>query len=261
MSKNVRIALGIATFWPFVYIFIFFAFIISTIATKNSGQQDARFAYLIVIHFLTMFMMLGLVIVYIVDVFKNNLVNKDQKVLWAVVLFFGGMFAMPVYWYMFLWKPLKQNNPTGVKSCPGAINTGSVTQVTGGNATTFCPMCGGKNMSGFTFCTSCGRKLYESITPEIPHADEYSLGYLIPYKNTNALIAYYFGVFSLIPLFPIGITGLILGLKGLSHARRHPESRGATHAWVGIIAGGIFGIGYFILSCLLMFYLVRSAMH
>jgi hypothetical protein len=34
----------------------------------------------------------------------------------------------------------------------------------------------------------------------------------------------------------------VLGSIGLRKAKEHPEARGEAPAWVGIIAGGIFGI-------------------
>jgi hypothetical protein len=39
-----------------------------------------------------------------VNVFRNDQVEKDKKVLWAVVIFMGNMIAMPIYWYLYIWK-------------------------------------------------------------------------------------------------------------------------------------------------------------
>jgi serine/threonine protein kinase len=66
-------------------------------------------------------------------------------------------------------------------------------------------------------------------------------GGIIPYKNPPALIAYYCGVFSLIPIIGIvaGIPGVIFGFVGLSRSRANPPIKGAVHAWIGIILGGI----------------------
>jgi hypothetical protein len=64
---------------------------------------------------------------------------------------------------------------------------------------------------------------------------------LIPYRNPPALTAYYLGVFSLIPCFglALAIPALILGFIGLRKARENPGSKGAAHAWTGIILGGL----------------------
>ncbi|NLG84554.1 MAG: hypothetical protein GX493_08130 [Firmicutes bacterium] len=44
---------------------------------------------------------------YIVNVFNTDLVDKDKKALWAVVLFFGNIIAMPIYWYLYIWREPK----------------------------------------------------------------------------------------------------------------------------------------------------------
>jgi hypothetical protein len=68
-----------------------------------------------------------------------------------------------------------------------------------------------------------------------------STGGVIPYKNPKALIAYYCGVFSLVPCLGVipGVAGVILGIMGLRYRAQHPETKGAAHAWIGIILGGL----------------------
>ena len=75
-------------------------------------------------------------------------------------------------------------------------------------------------------------------------------GGLIPYKNIPALLAYYFGVFSLIPVVGLilGLAAFVLGIMGLSKAKKHPEIKGKVHAWVGIIMGCLFNFGYLALA-------------
>ena len=72
---------------------------------------------------------------------------------------------------------------------------------------------------------------------------------LIPYKNAQALWAYYLGVFALIPCFgmPLGIAALILGIRALKYSGQHPEAKGKAHAWVGIVLGGICTVCYVLL--------------
>jgi len=66
-------------------------------------------------------------------------------------------------------------------------------------------------------------------------------GGIIPYKNPPALIAYYCGVFSIIPFlgFFIGIAALCLGIAGLKKRKQTPIIRGSVHAWIGIICGSL----------------------
>ena len=76
---------------------------------------------------------------------------------------------------------------------------------------------------------------------------------LIPDKNPKALIAYYLGFVSLIPLigFVAAIAAIILGVQGLQAAKRDPSVEGKGHAIVGIVLavvgavmwGGCLGLG------------------
>lgn len=66
-------------------------------------------------------------------------------------------------------------------------------------------------------------------------------GGLIPYKNPQALIAYYLGIFSLLPFIglALAIPALVLGILGLRARKRNPAIKGSVHAWIGIVMGGL----------------------
>lgn len=87
------------------------------------------------------------------------------------------------------------------------------------------------------------RMTEQSTPPDVPDpvTPDATAG-IIPYKNPPALIAYYMGVFSLIPFvgFFLSIAAFILGIIGLKRKKKHPNAKGSVHAWIGIIAGGIF---------------------
>lgn len=120
--------------------------------------------------------------------------------------------------------------------------------------TPFCARCGAPNETGLTQCAHCGQSLLAAWPPPPggyappqaypPQTGTSSFGGLIPDKNPSALTAYYLGIFSIIPCvgLPMGIAALILGLRGLDLVKEHPEVRGRTHALVGIIVGGLFGL-------------------
>jgi len=123
MQKPGKIALGAATLWPFVYMVIFFGFIFSSFlflpGDGGPGGFPAAFAVLFALHIFTMLLIMGLSIFYIVDIFKSNRVDKDKKALWAIVIFLGNMIAMPIYWYLYIWKEAAVvSNPL-----PGQLNS------------------------------------------------------------------------------------------------------------------------------------------
>jgi len=88
------------------------------------------------------------------------------------------------------------------------------------------------------------------ISPAPAPATNSGLNVLIPYRNPRALVAYYLGVFAVIPFIGIlpGIPGFVLGILGLRYRRRNPAAGGAVHAWIGIVAGGLFGFGWLALT-------------
>jgi hypothetical protein len=103
-----------------------------------------------------------------------------------------------------------------------------------------CPLCGEQIAAAARKCRFCGEVFDPLEADEAPEGD--ATGGVIPYKNVPALMAYYLGVFSVIPCFPIGLAGVVLGIKGLQMAKQKPEVKGKVHAWIGILVGGFFGL-------------------
>jgi len=73
-----------------------------------------------------------------------------------------------------------------------------------------------------------------------------------PRDNSRAWWAYCLGVVSVVPPFGalVGIPALILGISGLRFLRRNPGVGGRFHAWMGIVLGGAFALGYWVLILL-----------
>jgi hypothetical protein len=109
MSKPVKIALGMATLWPLVYILLFFGFVfylILLVPLHPNGEVRPPSGMIVIflLHGLTILWNFVLLTIYICNLFHNNSVDNDKKALWAVVLFLGNMIAMPIYWYLYVWR-------------------------------------------------------------------------------------------------------------------------------------------------------------
>jgi hypothetical protein len=80
--------------------------------------------------------------------------------------------------------------------------------------------------------------------PVNPSAQGDGTGGIIPYKNPKALIAYYLGILSGLPLIglPLGIAAFVLGIMGLRARAKNPVIKGSVHAWIGIGCGGVFAL-------------------
>lgn len=71
---------------------------------------------------------------------------------------------------------------------------------------------------------------------------------LIPYHNPKSLVAYYCGVFGLIPCAGLVLAPLALtfGIMALGHLRRYPDAGGGGHAITGIVLGSLSGLAHLI---------------
>jgi hypothetical protein len=111
LGRPAKILVGALSLWPLVYMFVFIAFMFGMVffidqaASNGSHQQGppAAFMLLFAVHMGTILMMFGLIAFYMVYLFKSDRVAQDKKALWAVVLFLGGMIAMPVFFYLYIW--------------------------------------------------------------------------------------------------------------------------------------------------------------
>jgi hypothetical protein len=83
--------------------------------------------------------------------------------------------------------------------------------------------------------------LSQQPPPQSPFEEGDATGGVIPYKNPQALIAYYLGIVALFPClgFPFGIASLILGIRGLKAYKLNPRVHGVVHAWIGIVLGAL----------------------
>lgn len=105
-----------------------------------------------------------------------------------------------------------------------------------------CWKCGAENTDGLPRCAVCGAELQAVMATVVEEGD--STGGVIPYKNPKALLAYYLGILSGLPLIglPIGIVALVLGVQGLQARKRNPVIKGSIHAGIGIGCGCFFSL-------------------
>ena len=113
MSKPVKILLAAATLWPLLYLFGFIAFVFFSIFADFQRGPGASheppggfpgFMVLFALHAMTMLWIMALMAVYLIHLFKTDRVPNDKKALWAICIFMGSFFAMPVYWYLNIWR-------------------------------------------------------------------------------------------------------------------------------------------------------------
>ena len=111
LSRRTKLFVGALTLWPILYIFLFIAFTFGLMfyihgagaAGPQAQEPPAAILLVFVLHFATILMTFALIAFYIVYLFKTDRVAQDKKALWAAVLFLGGMIAMPIFFYLYIW--------------------------------------------------------------------------------------------------------------------------------------------------------------
>jgi hypothetical protein len=111
MKKSKKVWLGIATIWPICWMFIFVALMLTlffTIPDQRGGEPPNGFLFALpiffILHFLTIMGSLGMTIYYIFNIFRNERLEQNYKIMWTILMFFAGMLAQPVYWYLYIWR-------------------------------------------------------------------------------------------------------------------------------------------------------------
>ncbi len=53
-----------------------------------------------------------LIVAYVIDIYRNRGVAKNQKTLWAVIIVFGSFIAFPFYWYLHVLREKDESSTT-----------------------------------------------------------------------------------------------------------------------------------------------------
>ncbi len=103
-----KILLGILTIYPIVYTMFFFIIIFSSFFNMfnnyNGGMLFLVFPVILIMHLLTIIDIMGLTIYYILHAVKNESLEQDMRIVWIVLILLGNMIAMPIYWYLNIWR-------------------------------------------------------------------------------------------------------------------------------------------------------------
>ena len=109
MKRFLKICLGIFSILPLlscIYIAVKLILDKDFVTMLQIGGPEHFQKFLItiaIIQIVTIILLIG----YIVNVFVNKKVIN--KVLWSILIFFGSIITIPIYWYLYLWRlPLEK---------------------------------------------------------------------------------------------------------------------------------------------------------
>ncbi|PAU93345.1 hypothetical protein CK503_11435 [Aliifodinibius salipaludis] len=111
LNKSAKIVLGIITFLPLLFTISILGFIIFNFFSMFFSQEPqipmmlfSYLSYILPYLFVIILLTLGLFVFYIVHLIQNSFLDTEKRILWIVVVFLLYGFAIPIYWYIHIWK-------------------------------------------------------------------------------------------------------------------------------------------------------------
>jgi hypothetical protein len=111
MKLWMKVGLGIAAHWFFVYIPILIGLVLLAVFKASQHHGDAPppglfigVALLVLVHLLSILVMLGTMGLFIAYAVKHPRFSSNERLLWILLLPFMGILAMPVFFWLFLFQ-------------------------------------------------------------------------------------------------------------------------------------------------------------
>ena len=79
------------------------------------------FASIFALHMLTILLSMALIPIYIVLAVKSVNLDQTTRIVWVVLICMMGMMAMPVYWYLYVWRKAPPANPQLSAGTPRSV--------------------------------------------------------------------------------------------------------------------------------------------
>ena len=114
MRLNRPLALIVAalTLAPWAYFAFFFMLAVAEQPDPFVDQLDTT----LWLHLFVMVLEGALLAFYLIHLLRADRIPADKKALWAVVLLFANLLAMPFYWYFYMWPKADGVNPHSRKA-------------------------------------------------------------------------------------------------------------------------------------------------
>jgi hypothetical protein len=71
-------------------------------------------------------LIMGLMPLYIILAVKSDRLDQNTRIVWVVLLCMMGMFAMPIYWYLYIWSKPRVSPSGGVAQSTADTTSGAL---------------------------------------------------------------------------------------------------------------------------------------
>ena len=108
MIKASKILLGIGTFLPILFITIIWIYFFLVYPLQVLGEKNVIIFRVIPIGTTAIAVIIVVLLTYyIIQVLRNQSLDRDKKVLWIIGMLIGHIIALPIYFYLYIWKDKK----------------------------------------------------------------------------------------------------------------------------------------------------------
>lgn len=108
LPRILKVALGLLTAVPAVYVFLFGMLIARMVLWAATGDPRAKtmpvpMTDLMWVHLAVMVLLVGLEIFYLLYLFRTDRVPPDERAKWAVALLVVNVAALPLFFFFHVW--------------------------------------------------------------------------------------------------------------------------------------------------------------
>jgi hypothetical protein len=96
MKKILHILLGPISIIPLIYVIIFIINILNY--PELLIDLETMFFWLVWV----VLILISIISYYVVFIFNTSLIPTGRKTLWTILLFFGHVVILPIFWFLFL---------------------------------------------------------------------------------------------------------------------------------------------------------------
>lgn len=118
LRKVLAIGWLLVSFLPIIYFPLSFILMSSGMRGASPDEFNQNFDALFTAHTYVIYFVWILVATYIVYLYKAPYVPRTKRNLWLVVLLCANVFALPFFWFYYVWQPLHHPLPTTTEDEP-----------------------------------------------------------------------------------------------------------------------------------------------
>ena len=92
------------SFWPLFYSVVYLASILLIVGTEGHLAPVIKTTIKVIdaLTVPTFWLTFGMIVFYLVLIFKRKIVREENRLNWAAAIFFLGVFSLPLFWFRYL---------------------------------------------------------------------------------------------------------------------------------------------------------------